>query len=158
MHSVQRSRIIHAPKADVWSLLDDFGGVSRYHPNVDSSRVVTDVERGEGACRECRFDDGGRIEETIVDYDPGESYTVALDVGSYPLVSNVVEVDVHAVDDHHTEVTFTAQFQPKYGAFGWLLGRVVMERRFESLLDGALEVIAAQFWTDPAAGSDAVTA
>jgi uncharacterized protein YndB with AHSA1/START domain len=88
MHSVQRSRLIHASTADVWSLLDDFDGVSRYHPNVASSRAVTDVERGEGACRECRFDDGGRIEETIVDYDPGEGYAVAFtDVGSYPLVS-----------------------------------------------------------------------
>jgi uncharacterized protein YndB with AHSA1/START domain len=117
MHSVQRSRIIHAPKADAWSLLDDFGDVARYHPNVASSRIVNDVERGEGACRECRSDDGGRVEETIVDYDPGE-YTVAFtDVGSYPLLSNVVAVNFHAVDDHHTAVTFTARFQPKYGAF-----------------------------------------
>jgi hypothetical protein len=70
----------------------------------------------------------------------------------------VVAVDLHAVDDHHTAVTFTVQFQPKYGLLGWLLGRVVMEQRFERRLDAALEGIAEEFWTDVAAGSDAVTA
>lgn len=156
MHSVQRSRTVHASKAAAWSVLDDFGDVSRYHPNVESSRIVNDVERGAGACRECVFEDGGRIEETIVEYDPGEGYTVAFtDVGSYPLVSNVVEIDLHAVDDDHTVVTFTAHFQPKYGVVGWLLGRVVMEQRFGDQLEAALEGLAAHLWADDAAGSNA---
>jgi carbon monoxide dehydrogenase subunit G len=159
MHSVQRSRIVPAPTADVWPLLDDFGGVSRYHPNVDSSRVVNGVESGLGACRECVFEDGGRIEETIIGYEPGESYTVAFtDMGPYPLVSNVVRIDVESMDEGHSRVTFTAQFEPKYGPLGWLMGRVVMEPRFAKQLDTALEGLAAHVRPDDAyAGTVAST-
>lgn len=151
MHLVTQSRIVHAPSEQVWAVLDDFGDVRRYHPNVDSSRIVCDVECGLGACRECVFEDGERVEETIVAYDPGESYTVEFtDVGSYPLVSNVVRIDVESMDDGHARVTFTAQFEPKYGFLGWLMGRLVMERQFENQLDAVLEGLAAYVRTDDA--------
>lgn len=158
MHSVRRSRILHAPTDRVWDALDDFGGVWKYNPNVASSQIINDIETGEGACRECVFSDGSRIEETIVDYDPGEGYTVEFtDVGSYPLVSNVVRIDVEAVDDHHSKVTFSAEFQPKYGPLGWLLGRVLMEQRFENRFDEVLEGLAAYLHIDDTTGeSDAV--
>ncbi len=156
MHTVRRSRILHAPTDRVWSALEDFGDVWKYHPNVESSRVLTDRETGPGACRECVFTDGSRIEETIVDYSPPTGYTVEFtDVGPYPLVSNTVRVDVDAADDHHTEVTFTAAFQPKYGPFGWLLGRVVMEDRFGKQLDAVLEGLAAHLRTSAADESGA---
>jgi uncharacterized protein YndB with AHSA1/START domain len=150
-HLVRRSRIVHAPTTRVWAALDDFGGVSNYHPNVASSRIVNGGDTGQGACRECVFTDGSRIEETIVAYEPGAGYTVEFtDVGPYPLVSNTVSVDVEAADDHHSKVTFTAAFEPKYGPLGWLLGRVVMERRFASQLDAVLEGLASFVRSDRA--------
>lgn len=159
MHTVRRSRILHAPADRVWHTLDDFGGVWKYNPSVESSRILNGVETGEGACRECVFTDGSRIEETIVDYDPGDGYTVAFtDVGSYPLVSNVVRVDVEEADDRHSTVTFTAAFQPKYGPLGWLLGRVVMEQRFEDRLDSVLEGLATHLRTGDAVGASGAVA
>lgn len=158
MHSVRRSRILHASGDRVWNVLDDFGGVWRYNPSVESSRVLNDIETGTGACRECVFADGSRIEETITDYAPGEGYTVEFtDVGPYPLVSNVVRIDVEEADDHHSRVTFTAEFQPKYGPLGWLMGRVVIEQRFERQLDSVLDGLAAHLRTgDPIGEADVV--
>lgn len=144
MHTASSSRVVHAPKSAVWAVLDDFGAVSAYNPNVASSRIVNDIERGAGARRECVFDDGGRIEETIVDYHPDEQYTVEFtDVGSYPLVSNVVTIAVRAIDDHHTEATFTAAFSPKYGPIGWLMARMMMVSAFEKRFDEVLAGLAA---------------
>lgn len=156
MHLASSSRIVHAPKSAVWAVLDDFGAVSAYNPNVASSRIVNDVETGIGACRECVFEDGSRIEETIVDYRLGDGYTVEFtDVGSYPLVENVVTIAVTALDDHHTEVTFTAAFTPKYGPLGWLMGRVLMESAFEKRFDEVLEGLAAYVRTDVGGTNDA---
>jgi hypothetical protein len=159
MHTVRRGRILHASKDHVWEVLDDFGGVWKYDPAVESSGIVNGVETGRGACRECVFHGGGRVEETIIAYAPGEGYTVAFtDLGSLPLVSNTVEVDVRAVDDHHSAVTFTASFRPKYGVLGWLLGRVVMERRFEKRFDAVLEGLAAHVRTGETVGRGGPTA
>jgi carbon monoxide dehydrogenase subunit G len=155
MHAVRRSRILHAPKDRVWEVLDDFGGVWKYNPGVESARIVSGPETGEDACRECVFYDGGRIEETILDYDPGTAYTVAFtDVGSYPLVSNRVDITVDELDETHSEVTITARFTPKYGPLGWLLGRVVMEHRFEKRFDAVLEGLAAHLRTGETVGED----
>ena len=154
MHSVRASRVLHAPIDRVWDVLDDFGGISTYHPNVESSRVVNGIETGEGARRECHLDDGGRIEETITAYTPGEGYVVEFtDVGSYPLRSNTVEISVRALDEHHSEVTFTSRFAPKYGPLGWLLGRVVMERQFEKRFDAVLEGLATHLHAEGAGGA-----
>jgi hypothetical protein len=136
----------------VWDVLDDVGGVSNYHPNVESSRVVNDIETGEGARRECRFADGGRIEETISAYTPGEDVVEFTDVGSYPLRSDTVEIRLRALDDHHTEVTFTSRFTPKYGPLGWLLGRAVMGRQFERRLDAVFEGLATHLHAEGAGG------
>lgn len=141
MHTVSVSRVFHAPLDEVWNALDDFGGIWKYNPGVESSRIVNDIATGEGARRECLFYDGERIEETIVDYEFEERYTVELtDVGPYPLHSSRVDIEITASDDHHTEVTMTGRFHPKYGPLGWAMAKMKMiptfEERFEAVLEG----------------------
>lgn len=139
MHSVSASRVIDAPSERVWQVLDDFGNVAAYNPAVDASRVVTDAETGEGACRECVLSESGRIEETIVDYRPGEGYTVEFtDLGSLPMAANTVEFDLLPVDADRTEVTVSSRFTPKYGPLGWLVAKLVMERRLRETFDDTL--------------------
>jgi carbon monoxide dehydrogenase subunit G len=139
MHSVSASRVIDAPSERVWQVLDDFGNVATYNPAVDASRIVTDAETGEGACRECVLSESGRVEETIVDYRPGKGYTVAFtDLGSLPMAANTVEFDLLAVDAERTEVTVSSRFTPKYGPLGWLMATLVMERRLRETFDDTL--------------------
>jgi uncharacterized protein YndB with AHSA1/START domain len=155
VHHVRRSRVLHAPKDRVWAVLDDFGGVWKYNPGVESSRIVNGVETGPGARRECAFDGGGRIEETISAYTAGEGYTVSFtDTGPFPLVSNTVEIELSGLDENHSEVTFSASFRPKYGPLGWALGRIVMKPRLERRFDAVLDGLADYLRTDRASDED----
>lgn len=132
MHTVRVDKTIDAPIEDVWSVLDDFGGVANYNPNIKASSIVDGPDAGVGATRECRFDDGNRIEEEIVEYESKGGYTVNfLDVGEFLLKTNVVRIDVEPVGDSRTAVTMTSNFIPKYGPIGWLMGKLVMRSKFE---------------------------
>ncbi|WP_137285645.1 SRPBCC family protein [Halorussus salinisoli] len=143
MHTVSVSRTIDAPIDDVWSVLDDFGDVANYNPNIKTSGIVDGPDTGIGATRECRFYDGNRIEEQIVEYEPKEGYAVNfLDVGEFPLKTNVVEIDVESVDDSRSTVTMTANFTPKYGPVGWVMGQLVMKSKFEETFDEVLDGLA----------------
>ena len=141
MHTVSVRKAIDASFDEVWAVLDDFGGVSKYNPNVETSKIVDGPDTGLGATRECVFHDGGRVEEEIVAYESGSGYTVDfIDVGDMPLKQNVVELTVESLDEDRTAVTMTATFTPKFGPLGWLLAKAMMESKFretfENVLDG----------------------
>jgi len=141
MQTVSVSRTLDASLDEVWAVLDDFGGVSKYNPGVEASSIVDGPETGTGATRECVFSDGGRIEEEIVAYEYESGYTVEfVDVGEMPLKRNVVGIAVDAVDGAGTVVTMTSTYTPKFGPLGWLLAKVVMNAKFretfEDVLDG----------------------
>ena len=59
MHTVTVTRLIHAPKENVWSVLDDFGNISAFHPIVESSPIENGIATGKDASRVCHFYDGG---------------------------------------------------------------------------------------------------
>lgn len=128
-----------ASLSDVWAVLDDFGEVWKYNPNVESSGIVDGPATGVGATRECHFADGGRIEERIVDYDSQSGYTVDfVDLGGMPLKTNRVEISVSSVDDATTAVTMRATFTPKYGPLGWVMAKVMMESKFAETFEEVL--------------------
>lgn len=133
MHTVSVTREIEAPKAAVWEVLDDFGGVVKYNPGVASSGIVDGPDTGEDATRECILEEGGRIEEVIVDYEPNSAYTVELiDMGKIPLKESIVNLSVTALDDARSEVTMAARFTPKYGPIGWVMAKAMMNSKLEA--------------------------
>lgn len=139
MHTVSVRREIDASIEEVWRILDDFGGVAKYNPSVETSKIVAGPESGNGATRECTFYDGGRIEEQIVDYEPGTGYTVNFtDVGDFPLEKNVVEIGVESTDETRTVVTMTSNFTPKFGPVGWLLAKMMMKSKFRETFEAVL--------------------
>ncbi|MFC7133635.1 MULTISPECIES: SRPBCC family protein [Salinibaculum] len=140
VHTVSVRREIDAPREVVWGVLDDFGGVAKYNPNVTTSSIVAGPESGPGATRECVLRDGGRIEEEITEYVPDTGYTVNFtDVGKFPLRENVVDIHVESVDGTRTAVTMTSHFRPKFGPLGWLLAKTMMESKFRDTFDEVLE-------------------
>lgn len=139
MHSVSVTREIDAPIQDVWQVLDDFGGVAKYNPNVEASRVIAGPDTGTGATRECVFVNGGRIEEEIVDYRSETGYTVKFtDMGEFPLRENVVEIRVRSLAESMTAVTITSNFTPKYGPLGWIMAKTMMKSKFRETFEGVL--------------------
>jgi uncharacterized protein YndB with AHSA1/START domain len=151
MHSASATRTIDAPAVTVWAVVDDFAGVADYNPNVESARLTGEASTGEGASRRCTLAGGGHLDETIVAYDPGSAYTVAVD-GSFPLRELRVELRVAADGEESSRATMTARYRPRYGPLGWAMARTVMRWRFERLFAGTLAGLADHV----TAGSDGV--
>lgn len=145
MHEVRSTREIDAPKTAIWRVLDDFGGVAEFNPAVNSATIVAGPDTGKGATRECVLDDGGRITETIVEYEPGSAFTIEFaDLGKMDALVKefVTEWSVAGVDDSRSTVTLEGRYMPKYGPVGWVMAKVVMNSMIEGLYEEALEGLA----------------
>ena len=152
MHTVSVEKLISVPAEDAWAALDEFGRVSEYNPHVATSKIINGPETGVGATRECVFEDGGRIEEEIVEYSPGSNYTVEfIDVGSMPLKQNRVQIRVEERGDTAAAVTMAATFEPKYGFLGTIMAKVMMESRFRKTFEEVLDGLEAHVLANEAA-------
>src|SRR5689334_4581957 len=67
MHSIR----INAPPDLVWAMAGDFGGIQRWSPGVESSRLVLHDRNETGAIRLLRRRNGTQVTEKLLDYDPG---------------------------------------------------------------------------------------
>jgi mxaD protein len=62
---------INAPPQAVWALAGDFGGIQRWSPGVESSRLVLRERNETGAIRLLRRrSNGTQVTEKLLDYDP----------------------------------------------------------------------------------------
>jgi uncharacterized protein YndB with AHSA1/START domain len=61
---------INAPPDVVWEMAGDFGGIQRWSPGVESSRLVLRMRNETGAIRLLRRKNGTQVTEKLLDYDP----------------------------------------------------------------------------------------
>jgi hypothetical protein len=62
---------INAPPDVVWAVAGDFGGIERWSPGVESSRLVLRTRNETGAIRLLRRrSNGTQVTEKLLDYDP----------------------------------------------------------------------------------------
>lgn len=67
VHTIQ----INAPPDVVWAVAGDFGGIQRWSPGVESSRLVLRTRNETGAIRLLRRKSNGtQVTEKLLDYDP----------------------------------------------------------------------------------------
>ncbi len=118
---------INAPADEVWAVIGDFGGIQRWAPGTESSRLILHERNETGAIRLLRRrGDGTQVTEKLLDYDP---YNRRM---AYTYVDGVVRAA-----DYYSEVLVR-------DAGG---GRSVVEWR------GSFKRLA--YWTDnPPAGQD----
>jgi len=155
MHTVSATRTIDTPVATVWTAIDDFGNVYRYHPSLEHSESITDVATGEGAKRQCDFYDGNAIREEVVESVPEQRLVVnTFDLGSFPLKENVARVDLEPIDENSTEVTMTMSFVPKYGPAGWLMATLMMKNQLRDLVEDILAGLDTHLQTGEIVGPD----
>lgn len=139
MHKIVVERELQVPVAKAWRILDDFGGVYRYHPNVERSPIDNGIASGLGAERVCHFDNGDQIKERVTDYEAGQEYTVEIiDPGKFPLRTAKARLSLTSVDEDRSRATFEMNFHPKYGPLGWVMGATVMQTQFRKVLSGVL--------------------
>jgi mxaD protein len=66
-HSIE----IQAPADEVWALAGDFGGIQRWSPGTESSRLIVRDRNETGAIRLLRRrGDQTQVTEKLLDYDP----------------------------------------------------------------------------------------
>ncbi|HKQ24581.1 MAG TPA: SRPBCC family protein [Burkholderiales bacterium] len=62
---------IDAPADEVWAMAGDFGGIQRWSPGTESSRLIVRDRNETGAIRLLRRrSDGTQVTEKLLDYDP----------------------------------------------------------------------------------------
>ena len=145
MSSIERSARIAAAPVTVWAVLADFGGISRWAPNVDHSWAMD--EPGPGAARRIQ---AGRLTviERVVAWDPPRvlAYTIE---GLPPVVGRVVNEWRLDARDGATVVTLTttvgAGRRPPQRVIARLVGR-----RFATASDQMLAGLAAHLTGDTA--------
>lgn len=142
MSNITRSVIVQASTQQVWAILGDFGGVHRWHPKVETSPITNDISEGLGAERICNFYDGTSVKEEIVEYREGEMLKVVLSEFSMPLNHGEATISLRKLSDEETEVSFSMDYEVKYGPLGWVMNSLMMTpmmgKMFEQVL-GALD-------------------
>ena len=62
---------IDVPADEVWAMIGDFGGIQRWAPGTESSRLILHNRNETGAIRLLRRrGDGTQVTEKLLDYDP----------------------------------------------------------------------------------------
>lgn len=106
--TVESNVRIQALREDVWSVLADIQGISKWAAPVTDAQV--EGEPGEGATRHCTFADGGAIDERFITWKEGELQRYEI-TGDMPTTSLVSEWELTDEDDA-TLVTYRARFEP----------------------------------------------
>jgi ligand-binding SRPBCC domain-containing protein len=74
-----------APQSEVWAVLEDFGGVAKWAPNMRRSKLVGSQATGSGARRIMHHHLGFNFEEVITEWNQGTGYSFEVYRAPYPM-------------------------------------------------------------------------
>lgn len=103
---------IDAPREKVWDVIADLGSVSVWNPTLSNSYYTSEAKEGVEAARQCDFPDGGYVKERIVEWRPGEGFTLDIYEGTLPFASAHGRFSL-AEDGDGTIVTFEFEYDLK---------------------------------------------
>lgn len=122
--------------SQVFAALNDFAGIYRYHPMLESSPLVDGTPAtGAGSERVCHMYDGNTLHERITGVELDKWLTIEVVDSSMPLSSMTGRFDLTPTSTGGTEVTMTADFALKMGFLGKALDVLVMRRKFTGNLE-----------------------
>ncbi len=96
---------------EVWTYVGDFGGLAKWFPSAESSRLVLKSRSEEGAIRELLRRNGTRVTEKLTEYDPTNmriTYTYA--DGAVMASDYFATIQVTDVGNGETEVVWSGRF------------------------------------------------
>lgn len=129
-----------AADAALWALLKDFQHIDAFNPNLSrSSHIGGTPLEGVGAERRCDLKDGRNwIEERVIDWRPGESYTVEIYAGTMPIKDVRTTLAVFP-NGAGSRAVMQIVYTPKFGLFGRILDALLLRRKMTGLMHRVLE-------------------
>lgn len=126
--------IKHSPER-VWETVAmDFGGVSKYNPEIKSSQFDSDIKMGVGAQRHCDFPKTGYIKEEITEWDEGKSFKLKFIESSIPM-AKLESKFTFSPSENGTLIRQEFWYRMK-APMGWLSG--MMKGKMRSTLENGL--------------------
>ena len=112
MYRVTDDILVSAAHDEVWRALGDLGNIAAYNPGLESSSYLDD-SRGEGASRRCIISDKVALDERVVAWEAGRSYTLELFNATtfMPYAELLVSFEVSESDSEQTRVEQTIAFR-----------------------------------------------
>ncbi len=112
--SVSKQAVLDVPPSTSWALLGDFNGLNRWHPAVIKSELVEGNGKSKGSKRILTLGDGGKIHETLIDYnDQGMTYTYKITESPLPVSDYVSTIKIERNDKGTSTVTWSSTFNAK---------------------------------------------
>ena len=103
---------IDASKGRGWDVIADLGAGSVWNPALADSHYTSAAKGGLEASRHCDFTDGGYVKESVVEWRPGEAFTVEILEGTVPFASARGSMSV-SEDGDGTIVAFALEYELK---------------------------------------------
>ena len=103
---------VDAPRERVWDIIADLGAISTWHPALADSRYTSEAKEGLEASRRCDFPDGGFVNESVIEWKPGEAFTLEISGGTVPFASAKGTMSV-SEDGDGTIVTLSLDYELK---------------------------------------------
>ena len=137
----QRSRVIDTPPSMVWAVLGRFMHVDEISPAIVSVDALTSGHDGLGSKRRNHFENGTSLVEEVVDWAPGEGFTVQLsEMDAMPLREANANIRI-TPNGGGAKVTWTFSYRVKYGPLGWLLGQTLIKMMMGKVLNQNLKAL-----------------
>jgi len=112
--TVTKSVEVNAPAAQVWDKVHNFGDLGAWHPAVAKTEIVEGVNNENGAVRMLTLQDGGKITEKLLDYNPkAMSYRYEIIESVLPVSSYVSTISVKPAGKGKAIATWTGSFKRK---------------------------------------------
>lgn len=103
--SVKKSITVRVPAETAWRRLANIVGLPEWVTGVRECKFKTEIRRGVGAVRDLVFEDGSRVEEHVVSWHSGESFSYVA-VSGLPLRAYVATISLKRKGRDSTTVTW----------------------------------------------------
>ena len=131
---------IDACAEDVWRVLEKLDGIAAFNPQVKKAFYKSDQRSGIGAARTCEFGGGRQVDEHVVEWIEGQSYTVEIRNGRGvpPFAKAFGTLEVLPADGA-SEARFVLEYRLKFGVLGKLMDRFMVRPQFSKVVPSVLE-------------------
>lgn len=112
METVKRTVRVRAPEAKVWERIGDIAGLRAWVLGVRETVYLSERRRGVGTVRLLTFENGDRVEEHVVLWRDGESFTYVATEG-LPLRAYVATISIGPDLPGLTRITWQSYMSSK---------------------------------------------